>query len=108
MSSAYYWRDYPRTMPRRPGQYLVTFKLPFAEKEVDIDYWEDGRFGYCNSVVAWMPCPLPYRPYNTPSHVNPFQNEALPNKFAEKVMEERKDIISKADPSTMTQEEYYQ
>lgn len=69
MNTSFYWRDFPRTKPRRPGSYLVTFELPFMDgREVDMDCWDGVEFGYKNGVIAWMPCPRAYR--DTDSQLN--------------------------------------
>lgn len=67
MNTSFYWRDFPRTRPRRPGQYLVTFELPFMDgREVDTDTWDGIEFGYKHSVIAWMPCPRGYKDTDNP------------------------------------------
>lgn len=69
MNTSFYWRDFPRTKPRRPGLYLVTFELPFMDaREVDVDTWDGIEFGYKSSVIAWMPCPRAYK--DTDSQLN--------------------------------------
>ena len=106
MNTSFYWRDFPRTSPRRPGNYLVTFELPFMDsREVDLDTWDGIEFGYKNSVIAWMPCPRAYRdtddPRTSSSIVMPFEEI---DSLIEQKMRERFGSLIDADRSETKEE----
>lgn len=100
MNTSFYWRDFPRTRPRRPGSYLVTFELPFMDdREVDVDTWDGIEFGYKNGVVAWMPCPRGYRDTDSPQvHPDVMTLEEIDSLIEQKVRK-RFENISGSDRS---------
>lgn len=100
MNTSFYWRDYPRTRPRRPGNYLVTFELPFMEqREVDVDTWDGIEFGYKNGVIAWMPCPRSYKDADTPQSFTPVMPfEEIDSLIEQKVRERfAEEVISRSE-----------
>lgn len=51
------WIPISKEVPKENGEYITST----MHGEVYCDYWDGDRFDRTETVIAWMPKPLPYR-----------------------------------------------